>query len=155
MTAPDQVLTDLLAAHYRNCVSEEVRLDPETGVHTYWLECTCVCGAPTSVEAVGDREAALRLADSAHVALVVEQHTQTQTARTREALRKAMEIWPVTVEDRDHWKARAEKLEATVARVEAEATLLERMIRTAPWSRYAEVRKSHLRTLREALGRKS
>ncbi|NHP18664.1 hypothetical protein G8767_34805 [Rhodococcus sp. IC4_135] len=36
---------------------------------------------------------------------------------TRETLRKAMEIWPVTVADRDYWKARAEKAEATSARV--------------------------------------
>lgn len=36
---------------------------------------------------------------------------------TREALRKVMEIWPVTIEDRDHWKDRADKAEATIARV--------------------------------------
>lgn len=46
---------------------------------------------------------------------------------------------------------RADKAEATIARVEAEAALLERMIRTAPWSRYTEVRRSHLRSLRAAL----
>ena len=50
-------------------------------------------------------------------------------------------------------RARAEKAEATIARVEAEAALLERMIRTAPWSRYTEVRRSHLRSLCAALGR--
>lgn len=55
------------------------------------------------------------------------------------------------IQARDDWRARAEKAEATVTRVEAEATLLERMIRTAPWSRYAEVRKSHARSLRTAL----
>ncbi|WP_415395188.1 hypothetical protein ACMTN4_07410 [Rhodococcus globerulus] len=95
---------------------------------------------------------AMELADHpAHVALVVEQHTQGQTAELGTEPRDYEIAWAAKL----RWQERAEKAEATVARVEAEATLLERMIRTAPWSRYAEVRKSHLRTLREALGRKS
>lgn len=39
---------------------------------------------------------------------------------TREALRKVMEIWPVTIEDRDHWKDRADKAEATITSLLAE-----------------------------------
>jgi hypothetical protein len=118
---PDPGLTDLIAAHYRHCVSEEIRLDPETGVHTKWIECTCVCGADTSVEVTGDREAAVRLADAAHVALVVEQHTNGRITE----LEVAVEHW----KDRSQYNydcgmvlaneanARAERAEATIYRV--------------------------------------
>lgn len=172
VTAPDPGLTDLIAAHYRHCISEEIRLDPETGVHTNWIECTCVCGADTSVEVIGDREAAVRLADAAHVALVVEQHTNGRTAELGWdelvaaipdgwELRESAQLEEVSrVRQRDleasqattaRWRARADKAEAAIAKVEAEAALLERMIRTAPWSRYTEVRRSHLRSLCAAL----
>lgn len=129
MTAPDPELTDLIAAHYRHCVSEEIRLDPETGVHTYWIECTCVCGADTSVEVTGDREAAVRLADAAHLASVVEQHTNGQitevNVRARATVKAAnkrasIRITQIRKEEaaRFEAEARAAKAEATIARVE-------------------------------------
>lgn len=115
MTAPDQVLTDLLAAdlnshtwgnEYENAAHEE---------HTFDGGCK-VCRGDT--QAIADR-----------VALVVEQHTQTQTAIPEGwELRESAQLEEISrskqreLEAREatiaRWRARAEKTEATVARVE-------------------------------------
>ena len=124
MTAPDPGLTDLIAAHYRHCVSEEIRLDPETGIHTKWIECTCVCGADTSVEVTGDREAAVRIADAEHVTLVVEQHTQGRIAENTGLRRELAD------EQQRQSDASAELrvLRATITRVRGEVSAYSEII---------------------------
>ncbi|WP_311053097.1 hypothetical protein [Rhodococcus qingshengii] len=164
MTAPDPGLTDLIAAHQVMSqqwfpAGAEYRL-------------VCKCGIWMGADAF-----------PAHVALVVEQHTngriaeyikqleseretltsmcsELESIRDEQAARIAeletlqrvdQDLFVQTLAIANQRKERAEKAEATIARVEAEAALLERMIRTAPWSRYTEVRRSHLRSLCAAL----
>nr|WP_218681070.1 hypothetical protein [Rhodococcus qingshengii] len=156
MTAPDPGLTDLIAAHTTNWERRCLGGDES------YLQCDC-----------GD-EFEDELSWAAHLKLVVEQHTNGRIAELDWdelvaaipdgwELRESTQLEEVSrVRQRDleasqatteRWRTRAQKAEATMARVEAEAALLERMIRTAPWSRYTEVRRSHLRSLCAALER--
>ncbi|MDV6267054.1 hypothetical protein [Rhodococcus globerulus] len=109
----DLGLTDLLAAHYRTITTAVIYRDGELGgAHRKGFECVCVCGDEyMALTQAGDRTeaAVLRRADSAHVALVVERHTQTQTARTE-----------VAIADARRWEARAEKAEGELEKYHAE-----------------------------------
>lgn len=84
MTAPDPGLTDLIAAHYRTITTAVIYRDDESdGAHRKGFECVCACGDEYMASTrAGDRTEAtvLRRADSAHVALVVEQHTNGRIA---------------------------------------------------------------------------
>lgn len=86
--APDPGLTDLLAAHYRTITTAVIYRDGELGgAHRKGFECVCACGDEyMALTQAGDRaeETVLRRADSAHVALVVEQHTNGRIAELRE-----------------------------------------------------------------------
>ena len=163
---PDPGLTDLIAAHqagdrwtdfqYPSIFSDKPFV--ATAV-TKMVNCSCGESMPAESHPV-------------HVALVVEQHTNGRTAELGwdELVAAIPDGWELQesaqleevsrVRQRDleasqattaRWRARADKAEAAIAKVEAEAALLERMIRTAPWSRYTEVRRSHLRSLCAAL----
>lgn len=95
MTAPDPGLTDLLAAHW---TWREV---DEGGDYL-----VCECGSYFSTSRLW----------AAHVALVVEQHTNGRIASGLGADPQDYEIaWAAKL----RWQARAEKAEATVARVNA------------------------------------
>jgi len=76
--ASDPGLTDLIAAHYRTITTAVIYRDDESdGAHRKGFECVCACGDEYMASTrAGDRTEAtvLRRADSAHVALVVEQH---------------------------------------------------------------------------------
>lgn len=158
MTAPDPGLTDLIAAH---------RLK-----QSYWNWWGCT-GCAWRTKGTYGSEPTTETATE-HAKHVVEQHTNGRIAELDWdelvaaipdgwELRESTQLEEVSrVRQRDleasqatteRWRTRAEKAEATIARVEAEAALLERMIRTAPWSRYTEVRRSHLRSLCAALER--
>lgn len=101
MTAPDPGLTDLIAAH---------RWDDRRGI------CECMYspefGPGTRYERMGVK------AWAAHVALVVEQHTNGRIVELEERVDEwSADLWKV-VQARDEWRARAEKADATIARVE-------------------------------------
>ncbi len=80
VTAPDPGLTDLIAAHYRTITTAVIYRDDESdGAHRKGFECVCACGDEYMASTrAGDRTEAtvLRRADSAHVEVVVEQHTK-------------------------------------------------------------------------------
>ncbi|MCW2092814.1 UNVERIFIED_ORG: hypothetical protein M2328_006094 [Rhodococcus erythropolis] len=139
--APDPGLTDLIAAHYRTITTAVIYRDDESdGAHRKGFECVCACGDEyMALTQAGDRTEAtvLRRADSAHVALVVEQHTNGRIAELEaDSRRTAFEdqdhIDELTVRMRraedaqDALKAEAsglrydnEQLQATIARVRA------------------------------------
>lgn len=100
MTAPDPGLTDLIAAHTLRVVelNEAVRYPECNG-------CDWVGGL------VKDH--------AAHVALVVEQHTNGRTAELEARVDEWSAEYRKGVQSRDDWRARAETAEATIARVEA------------------------------------
>jgi hypothetical protein len=148
VTAPDPGLTDLIAAHREGEPWTEYQYPSIFSskpfvAYSATKMVKCSCGESMSADSF-----------PAHVALVVEQHTNGRIAELEAELAEAKDdkfYARVELNADAQWKARAEKAEATIARVEAEAALLERMIRTAPWSRYTEVRRSHLRSLCTAL----
>lgn len=142
--APDPGLTDLIAAHYRTITTAVIYRDDESdGAHRKGFECVCACGDEYMASTrAGDRTEAtvLRRADSAHVALVVEQHTNGRTAELGWdelvaaipdgwELRESAQLEEVSrVRQRDleasqattaRWRARADKAEAAIARVGA------------------------------------
>ena len=140
---PDPGLTDLIAAHTTNWERRCLGGDES------YLQCDC-----------GD-EFEDELSWAAHLKLLVEQHTHGRIAELEadrdQAIAHDRQPYPTAwayeqaCAALEKHRKRAEKAEAAIARVEAEAALLERMIRTAPWSRYTEVRRSHLRSLCAAL----
>lgn len=166
MTAPDPGMTDLIAAHREGEPWTEYQYPSIFSskpfvAYSATKMVKCSCGESMSADSF-----------PAHVALVVEQQTNGRTAELGWdelvaaipdgwELRESAQLEEVSrVRQRDleasqattaRWRARADKAEAAIAKVEAEAALLERMIRTAPWSRYTEVRRSHLRSLCAAL----
>ena len=96
MSAPDPGLTDLIAAHYRTITTAVIYRDDESdGAHRKGFECVCACGDEYMASTrAGDRTEAtvLRRADSAHVALVVEQHTNGRMAELEAAVRKRIQL---------------------------------------------------------------
>lgn len=145
MTAPDPGLTDLIAAH---------RLK-----QSYWNWWGCT-GCDWRTKGTYGSEPTTETATE-HAKHVVEQHTNGRIAELEaerdQAIAHDRQPYPTAwayeqaCAALEKHRERAEKAEAAIARVEAEAALLERMIRTAPWSRYTEVRRSHLRSLGAAL----
>ena len=126
MTAPDPGLTDLIAAHREGEPWTEYQYPSIFSskpfvAYSATKMVKCSCGESMSADSF-----------PAHVALVVEQHTNGRTAeleadsanwesRYNGALRvieAGTANWTATIHDRDDWKIRAEKLEATIARVE-------------------------------------
>lgn len=120
MTAPDPGLTDLIAAHQagdrrpKHTFTTVGTLTIVTGAVT-WV--TCTCGEP------------MELAQHpAHVALVVEQHTNGRIAELEARVDEwSADLWEV-VRARDEWRARAEQAEATVARVRGEVSAYSEII---------------------------
>ncbi|MFE5789571.1 hypothetical protein [Rhodococcus erythropolis] len=112
---PDPGLTDLIAAH---------RLRPDMWEPKF----ICWCG---DWEFPGEGSDSAFRAWAAHVALVVEQHTngritelEADSANWKSRYDDAKKViaagtanWTATILDRDDWKVRAEKAEATIARV--------------------------------------
>lgn len=172
MTAPDPGLTDLIAAHYRTITTAVIYRDDEPdGAHRKGFECVCACGDEYMASTrAGDRTEAtvLRRADSAHVALVVEQHTNGRIAELGWGelvaaipdgweLQESAQLEEVSrVRQRDleasqattaRWRARAEKAEATIARV---ITALEAAEKSVPddWG-VTYIYTSHLRAALE------
>ncbi|ANQ73196.1 hypothetical protein [Rhodococcus sp. 008] len=86
-------LTDLIAAHYPTYDARQV-FDG------------CACG-----------KSMFRKDHPAHVALVVEQHTNGRTAELEARVDEWSAEYRKGVQSRDDWRARAEKAEATIARV--------------------------------------
>ncbi|MFJ7620040.1 hypothetical protein ACIQYZ_14690 [Rhodococcus erythropolis] len=100
MTAPDPGLTDLIAAHQ------------ERPHHDGWI-CSCGVEGPERIHA-------------AHVALVVEQQTNGRLAELEAELAEAKDdkfYARVELNADAQWKARAEKAEATIARVRDALTI--------------------------------
>ncbi|MDV8005024.1 hypothetical protein [Rhodococcus sp. IEGM 1318] len=91
MTAPDPGLTDLIAAHQ------------ERPHHDGWI-CSCGIEGPQRIHA-------------AHVALVVEQHTNGRITELEAENRTLTFSVEDETRDCEGWKIRAEKAEATIARV--------------------------------------
>ena len=153
---PDPGLTDLIAAHVLS--GPYIEYDSDGHHADDFYRCGEKCKW-TSNEGTVNRSAFA--AHAAHVALVVEQHTNGRMAELEaerdQAITHDRQPYPTAwayeqaCAALEKHRKRADKHEATVARVEAEAEELERMIRTAPWSRYTEVRRSHLRSLSAAL----
>ena len=94
--APDPGLTDLIAAHYRTITTAIIYRDDESdGAHRKGFECVCACGDEyMALTRAGDRTEAtvLRRADSAHVALVVEQHTNGRIAELEARIANAQSL---------------------------------------------------------------
>ncbi|MFF8327855.1 hypothetical protein ACH49M_21400 [Rhodococcus qingshengii] len=110
MTAPDPGLTDLIATHVLSGPYIEYDSDGHHADDFYRCGENCKW---TSNEGTVNRSAFA--AHAAHVALVVEQHTKGRIASDLGADPQDYEIaWAAKL----RWQARAEKAEATIARVE-------------------------------------
>lgn len=116
MTAPDPGLTDLIAAH---------RLRPDMWEPKF----ICWCG---DWEFPGEGSDSAFRAWAAHVALVVEQHTNGRITEleadsanwkgryddAKQVIESATVTWTATIRDRNEWRERALAAEAAIARVE-------------------------------------
>lgn len=96
----DPGLTDLIAAH------QWIHFAPRRNSK-------CACGWQ------GDDPDYPGVGHPAHVALVVEQHTNGRTAELEARVDEWSAEYRKGVQSRDDWRARAEKAEATIARVKA------------------------------------
>ena len=107
MTAPDPGLTDLIATHVLSGPYIEYDSDGHHADDFYRCGENCKW---TSNEGTVNRSAFA--AHAAHVALVVEQHTNGRIAETVKSTGQRMYA------QTKKWQERAEKAEATIARVE-------------------------------------